>query len=258
MFKYLKGWLRYWPQIFVVLFLFVAYQMYNYLAYFDLDSDDAYVNANVLPIRVLKSGELKALYIKDNQQVDEGQLLAGFDTKPFLIALAKARTDLVIAERNNDTKAIDQAKAALKAAETGLQKAQLKAPVSGYISNLNWTVGQYLQQGVDQFALIDDSQWWVVAHFRETSLRLINPGDKVIIKMDMYPGKTFEGKVDSIGWGVTVQQPGQSNTSLLPDIKRTENWIHLAQRFPVKIIIESRDETRPFRVGASASIRVVK
>lgn len=258
MFKYLKGWLRYWPQIFVVLFLFFSYQMYNYLAYFDLDSDDAYVSANVLPIRILKSGELKALYVKDNQWVEEGQLLAGFDSKPFLIAMAKARTALVIAEKNNDSEAVRQAKAALVKAETGLQKSQLKAPVSGYISHLNWTVGQYLQQGLDQFALIDDSEWWVIAHFRETSLRLIQPGDRVKIKLDMYPGKTFEGKVESIGWGVNIQSPEQSSNSLLPDIKRTENWIHLAQRFPVRIIIESRDKSTPFRVGASASIRVLK
>ncbi len=258
MLKFLKKFLRYWPQIFVVLFLFFAYQMYNYLAYFDLDSEDAYVNANVLPVRPLISGELKALYIKDNQAVDEGQLLAGFDSQPFLIALAKARTALVVAERNQDSKAIDKAQAALKAAESGLQKTQLKAPVSGYISHLNWTVGQFLQAGVDQFALIDNSKWWVVANFRETSLRLIKPGMNVRIQLDMYPGQTFQGHVDSIGWGVNVSLSGASEGSLLPDIKRTENWIHLAQRFPVKIMIDSHDETSPFRVGASAKVRVIK
>jgi len=38
----------------------------------------------------------------------------------------------------------------------------------------------------------------------------------------------------------------------VPQIKRELNWVHIAQRFPVRIRVENPEPPDVFRVGASA------
>ena len=43
---------------------------------------------------------------------------------------------------------------------------------------------------------------------------------------------------------------------VLPDVQRTLNWVRLANRFPVRIVLHARDPERPFRMGATAVVTV--
>lgn len=52
------------------------------------------------------------------------------------------------------------------------------------------------------FTLIDTRHWYVIANFRETDLKNIRSGTPATIRLMSDSGKTFEGKVDSIGYGV--------------------------------------------------------
>ncbi|SUI04620.1 multidrug resistance protein MdtN [Salmonella enterica subsp. indica] len=63
-------------------------------------------------------------------------------------------------------------------------------------------------------------------------------------------GKTFQGKVDSIGFGVLPDDGGMVIGGL-PRVSRSINWVRVAQRFPVKIMVEKPDVAL-FRIGASA------
>jgi len=51
-----------------------------------------------------------------------------------------------------------------------------------------------------------------------------------------YPGCTFHGVVQGIAW--SVLSPSGQATGLLPKIDPTLNWARLAQRIPVRIILE--------------------
>ncbi len=53
-------------------------------------------------------------------------------------------------------------------------------------------------------------------------------------------GKTFEGKVDSIGYGV-LPDDGGPVLGGLPKVSRSINWVRVAQRFPVKIMVDKPD-----------------
>ena len=99
---------------------------------------------------------------------------------------------------------------------------------------------------------METKKWWVVTRYRETSIRLIKPGDKATITIDMYPGKVFHGHVGSIGWGINRVQTGSVAPSTLVYLEATEDWIRIAQRFPVRIYIDDVSDEYPLRIGASA------
>jgi membrane fusion protein (multidrug efflux system) len=80
----------------------------------------------------------------------------------------------------------------------------------------------------------------------------IRPGQAVTIKVDSYPGKAFQGKVDSImaGTGVTF--------SLFPPENATGNYVKVVQRIPVKIVFEEgTDKDHILRIGMSVVPTVI-
>ncbi len=62
--------------------------------------------------------------------------------------------------------------------------------------------------------------------------------------------RPFDGVVDSVGSGVLPE--GGSVIGGLPVIQKSINWVHVSQRFPVKIAVKNPDPEL-FRMGASAS-----
>jgi membrane fusion protein (multidrug efflux system) len=70
---------------------------------------------------------------------------------------------------------------------------------------------------------------WIVANFKETQVRHIQPGQRVSVTIDGYPDQTLEGIVDSFA-------PGSGSAfSLLPVDNATGNFVRVVQRVPVKI-----------------------
>ncbi|MEG6507442.1 HlyD family secretion protein [Methyloligella sp. 2.7D] len=147
----------------------------------------------------------------------------------------------------------------LRAAAAQLQKAvhdrvktHILAPSGGTLSTVNIRPGSALQQGRPVFAIIEGDQWWVDANFKETDIARIHRGQSADIKLDMYPGVTFKGTVDSIS-------PGSGATfSVLPPENASGNWVKVTQRFPVRVRIDDpqAEPGKPLRVGASATVTV--
>jgi membrane fusion protein (multidrug efflux system) len=147
----------------------------------------------------------------------------------------------------------------VRAASAGLQKAShefakthVTAPSDGVVSNVTLRPGATIQAGAPQFAIIEGNRWWVDANFKETDLARIKVGQKATIRLDMYPGRTFEGVVESIS-------PGSGATfSVLPPENASGNWVKVAQRFPVRIGFTNPPDAsdRPLRAGASADVTI--
>jgi len=130
-------------------------------------------------------------------------------------------------------------------------KSHVLAPGDGWVSNLRLRPGAVVGAGTPAFALVEDSEWWVAANFKETDLGRIKAGQPATISLDMYPGSKLEGIVESIS-------PGSgASFSVLPPENATGNWVKVTQRFPVRVTITSDpDPDRPLRVGASANVTV--
>ena len=96
----------------------------------------------------------------------------------------------------------------------------------------------------------------MIANFRETELKRIQPGAKADVYVMSRPNQKLEGTIDSTGFGVTPDASlvgGLSQT--LPDVQRSLNWVHLATRFPVRVRINSASPEE-LRVGATAMVVV--
>lgn len=168
-------------------------------------------------------------------------------------AVLAAEQEVKIAQLRLDNSNVLAAEAAYAEALYMYNHTTIYAPEDGYITNLNIRRGQYVKVADGLFALVETKQWWVVTRYRETAIRLIKPGDKAKITLDMYPGKTFYGHVKSIGWGINRVQSGAVVPSTLAYLEATEDWIKIAQRFPVRIYFDELSSEYPLRIGASAT-----
>ncbi|GJH08500.1 multidrug transporter subunit MdtN [Caballeronia novacaledonica] len=141
--------------------------------------------------------------------------------------------------------------AEISIAELHLEYATVRAPFDGRIVALKTSTGQYASALKPVFTLIDTRRWYVVANFRETELEGVKAGTAATVYLMSNTARRYRGSVDSISFGVAPDEGGFVLLGGLPRIQRTLNWVHVSQRFPVKIRIEDPDPEL-FRVGTSA------
>ncbi len=222
-------------------------------------TDDAYVQANVVEIAPLVTGEVTDVNVHDYMHVKPDEVLLQIDKAPFEDALKAAQARLTLAEQQ--TKAggpqaaaakanADQAQAAVNGAKLQLEHATLKAPVDGLIGKVRIRPGAIARAGIGLFPLVETSHWWVDANFKETDLKRIVPGQPATVTLDLYPSRSFKGRVE------LVSPASGAAFSLLPPENASGNWVKVTQRFPVRVSIDNPSDGPPLRVGASASVTV--
>lgn len=135
-------------------------------------------------------------------------------------------------------------------AEINLSHTTVRAPFEGRVIGLKTTTGHFAAAGVPLFVLADTRQWYVIANFRETELTNTRPGSPAVVYLMGDTNKVFKAKVESIGYGVHAEDSGM-DLSGLPRVARSINWVRVAQRFPVRFVVEDPDPEM-FRIGASA------
>ncbi|EOF4701720.1 multidrug transporter subunit MdtN [Klebsiella oxytoca] len=185
---------------------------------------------------------------EDVDRARTAQRAAAADLNAILLqaqqaASAVSGVDALVAQRE-----VVQADIALT--ELYLDMTIVRAPFDGRIVSLKTSVGQFASAMKPVFTLIDTRQWYVIANFRETDLKNIRPGVPATIHLMSDSGRTFQRKVDSIGYGV-LPDDGGIVLGGLPHVSRSINWVRVAQRFPVKIMVDKPD-AEMFRIGASA------
>jgi multidrug efflux system membrane fusion protein len=159
-------------------------------------------------------------------------------------AAAVSGVDALVAQR-----AVVMAEIAI--AELNLEYATVRAPFDGRIVSLKTSTGQFATALKPVFTLIDTRHWYVVANFRETELKGVRTGTPATVYLMSDTGQRFQGAVDSISYGVAPDEAGLALPGGLPRIQRTLNWVHVSQRFPVKIRVDTPNPEL-FRVGTSA------
>lgn len=147
------------------------------------------------------------------------------------------------------------AKAAQRDAELNLEFTRVKAPVSGYVTNLNLRLGSQTVANQPALALLDQNSHWIEAYFRETWIGRVQPGDQAVVTLMSYPNKPLKGRVESIGWGISKDN-GSTGEFLLPNVSPTFEWIRLAQRIPVRIKLDPLPPGVVLRLGSTASVLV--
>ncbi len=156
------------------------------------------------------------------QQAQAGIVSAKADTKQVMMRQADVQGKIA---------GVQQARAALEAAQLNLEYTTVVAPVDGVATHKQVEVGQIVQQGQSLMVVVPLRDVWVTANFKETQLRGMKPGQKAEVTVDTY-GKTFRGHLDSIS-GATG-----AVLSLLPPENATGNYVKVVQRVPVKIVLD--------------------
>ncbi|MGE6333555.1 HlyD family secretion protein [Stenotrophomonas sp. NPDC077659] len=132
--------------------------------------------------------------------------------------------------------AYEVAMAALQVAQRDLERAHVKAPVAGVVTNLTLRAGDYGQAGQSRLAIIASDTYWVYGYFEETRLTNIHVGDTAEIRL-MAGGERLTGRVESIATGIEDRDNSDSGGQL-HNVNPVFTWIRLAQRIPVRIALD--------------------
>lgn len=141
------------------------------------------------------------------------------------------------------------AQAALDEARINLGHVNVRAPASGVVAKVP-NSGEYVTAGSTSMVLVSDEQQWIAANFTEKDLTYVQPGQEVEIEVDAYPGVSLHGKVESISPATG------SEFSVIPAENATGNWVKIAQRLSVKILVDADQDTPVLRTGFSSIVTI--
>jgi membrane fusion protein, multidrug efflux system len=190
------------------------------------------------------------------QQVDQARTTQ----RTAQIALLQSRLQAAEARQGiTSTKPIaadlEAARATLALAARDLNKTVVRAPCDGWITALDIAAGEFAAVGVPLFTIIDTEHWYAIGNFRETDLAAITPGQRATVYAMAQPSRPLRGKVDSLGWGVASDV--SATVGGLPHVERTLNWVRIAARFPVRILLDTPPDDL-MRFGATVAVVIEK
>ncbi|HET8882215.1 MAG TPA: HlyD family secretion protein [Solimonas sp.] len=246
---------------------------------------DGRVRADIVAIAPDVAGLVSEIAVRDNQFVRRGELLLRIDPERYRLAVAqaeaalqahdvdrrlrardaarRARLDgLVISKENRETTAsqaaaadaqYDAARAALDVARLNLARAEIRAPVDGYVTNFTAQVGDYASVGKPLLALIDAHSYYVVGYFEETKLPKLRVGDAA--RMRLMDGGELRGTIESVPRGINDHNDAVGRSGLA-DVNPTFNWVRLAQRIPVRVRIDAVPDGTRLVAGQTCSVIV--
>ena len=164
-------------------------------------------------------------------------------TAPKQMQVIRARAASALAE-------VQRMKANLDQAQLNLQYTKVIAPVNGIVSDRTVEVGQNVVPGQELMKVINLIDVWILANFKETQLREMKAGQRVILEVDAN-GRKYSGRVDSIAGA------SGARFSLLPPENATGNYVKVVQRIPVKIVLDpGSNNDHQLRPGMSVTPKV--
>lgn len=245
---------------------------------------DAKFTADVVSIAPDVTGLITDVPVVDNQLVKKGQVLFKIDQPRYQQALDEASADVayyqaLAAEKKREAgrrvklgvqamsqEEIDQANNVLQTAEHQLAKAQaardlavldlertvVVAPADGWVTNLTVHPGNYINLGSTAVALVKKNSFYILAYLEETKLPGLNKGDRAEIT-PLGSNRIMHGTVDSVAAAVT-NSSSSAATNGLATIDSNLEWVRLAQRVPVKILLDDEDQQHPYPAGTTATV----
>lgn len=172
------------------------------------------------------------------------------------VSRAKQSTALVKTEQ---THRLDQNEAGVKLAQAAVELAKLNlsytvviATCDGVTGKKDIHEGQLVQPGQTMVDIVDGSDLWVIANYRETQLKHITEGAQVSFTADAVPGVTYQGVVESIS------DATGASFSLIPQDNATGNFVKVEQRVPVRISLKGNkdEDLRKLRAGLNVECKV--
>jgi len=141
------------------------------------------------------------------------------------------------------------ASARLEAAKLDLERTQVRAPIDGIAAHVP-VPGTYVSAAKPVMAVIANSGLWVEANFKETQLSYVRPGQRAVLRIDAYPERQWQAKVQSI------DPASGAEFALLPPQNASGNWVKVVQRIPLRLALDMPENAPPLRPGMSVRVRI--
>jgi len=185
-----------------------------------------------------------------SRQADLERALAQFKSAQSEVEAQRRQRAVLDSQELQLRAAVEVQKAALALAKTNLGYTKIVAPEDGIVSERLVRPGQLVSPGTQVISLVQ-SDVWVQANFLENQIRGIQRGDVAEIRVDAIPGVLLRGRVEE------VAPASGSQFALLPPDNATGNFTKIAQRIPVKIVLDrDRSTDARLRPGLSVIVRV--
>ena len=247
---------------------------------------DGRVRAYVVSMAPEVAGRITELRVRDNQLVRKGDVLMVIDPTDYAVAvsaneaaLQQATVDAQNKQQQSERRqmlntlstsveekqgfaagalqadaSVQQARSKLAQARVNLERAQMRSPVNGWVTNLLAREGDYATVGQRNIALVDAGSFWVDGYFEETALSRIRDGDPARVHL-MGHRQVLRGHVDSVTRGIQVAN-AQPDAAGLATVNPIFTWVRLAQRVPVRIQLDQVPDNVCLVAGTTATVEV--
>jgi membrane fusion protein (multidrug efflux system) len=226
-------------------------------------------NSSAMSGADISAAQEQIAFARSNLQRQEALWKKGFTTKAAYeaaqhqVSMGEEALRMALAKRNEAAAKLAtgtqvpgvypqlaSARAQRSVAEMNLRRTEVRAPVSGQVSQAGrLQLGQDLINGVPVLTLVADGSAYIEANFKETDLAEMRPGQPAEIRFDAYPGLVLKAHVATIGAGTG------SEFSVLPAQNATGNWVKVTQRVPVRIVLDA-PSPRALISGLSVKVKV--
>lgn len=157
--------------------------------------------------------------------------------------------------KNEQTHRLGQNDAAIRLAQAAVDLARLNLSYTVIVATCDGTTGhkdihegQLVQPGQTMVSIVDNSDLWVIANYRETQLPHIKEGAEVAFTADAVPGVVYKGVVESIS------EATGAAFSLIPQDNATGNFVKVEQRVPVRIRLKNNNTQDVSRLRAGFNV----
>ena len=124
---------------------------------------------------------------------------------------------------------IKLAEAALNLAKLNLSYTVICATADGVTGRKNIHEGELVQSGQTLVTLVDGTEKWVIANYKETQTTDMKQGQLVEMTVDAIPGVKYQGQI------ISISDATGSFYSLIPQDNSAGNFVKVEQRIPVRI-----------------------
>ena len=166
-----------------------------------------------------------------------------FDRVKTDYAATKARYEQLLRQKKSSelvkqeqTQRLEQNESDIKLAEAALNLAKLNlsytvicATADGVPGRKNIHEGELVQSGQTLVTLVDGTEKWVIANYKETQTTDMKQSQLVEMTVDAIPGVKYQGQI------ISISDATGSFYSLIPQDNSAGNFVKVEQRIPVRI-----------------------
>ena len=146
---------------------------------------------------------------------------------------------------------LEVAQASARQAQLDMQDTLIRSSLTGRIGDRTVRVGQYAQPGTRMMSVVPVQSVYLTANFKETQVGRMRAGQHASLHVDALSGADLHGVVDSFAPGTGSQ------FALLPPENATGNFTKIVQRVPVRIRVDTDEQTRKLLLpGLSVTVDV--